>query len=341
MSTGYRNHFCENSNCTHTKKIPLSCSGRYCPTCGKKLTDIWIEKQKKILPQCDWQHITFTMPSVLWPYFKDRPDLLAKAIRLASETLLKTAKEKGIKIGIFAALHTFGRDLKWNVHVHASVTMGGITENEQWKAIRFAQKVIMPMWRYRIINLLRKEAKAGKLEIHNQTLNYEYNKPWKVHFSNPTENANQTTAYVGRYVKRPPLSMSRLEHYDGKTVTFNFLNHKNKAHEKITFDADDFMERFTQHIPEKGFRLIRYYGFLANRVRSNLLPIIYELLGQEIKSIKQISWDILLKKSFGSDPLECILCGSRMLPGNLTPGKSKREMMSFHKALATRQRIPD
>ncbi|XOW78905.1 transposase [Piscirickettsia salmonis] len=64
----------------------------------------------------------------------------------AAETLLKTAKDKGITIGIFAAIHTFGRDLKWNVHVHISVTRGGLSKDgKNWESIYFANKVIMPI----------------------------------------------------------------------------------------------------------------------------------------------------------------------------------------------------
>ncbi len=31
--------------------------------------------------------------------------------------------------------------------------------------------------------------------------------------------------YLGRYLKRPPMAMSRLKHYDGSTVIFESLNH--------------------------------------------------------------------------------------------------------------------
>ncbi len=30
--------------------------------------------------------------------------------------------------------------------------------------------------------------------------------------------------------------------------------------------------------------MIRYYGFLANRVRGKLLPLVYQLLGQKIQA---------------------------------------------------------
>ncbi|WP_075275475.1 transposase [Piscirickettsia salmonis] len=69
--------------------------------------------------------------------------------RLAADVLLKTAKKKKIKIGIFTALHTFGQSLNWNTHVHLSVTRGGLSKcKTTWKKVYFtrlcciAQKVI-------------------------------------------------------------------------------------------------------------------------------------------------------------------------------------------------------
>ena len=33
------------------------------------------------------------------------------------------------------------------------------------------------------------------------------------------------------------------------------------------FDADEFIARITQHIPDKSFQLVRYYGWYSNRSR--------------------------------------------------------------------------
>ncbi|QIX57455.1 transposase [Piscirickettsia salmonis] len=35
---------------------------------------------------------------------------------------------------------------------------------------------------------------------------------------------------------------------------------------------DDFIDRLTQHIPDKFFKMIRYYGFLSYRTRTIILP---------------------------------------------------------------------
>ncbi|WP_196214750.1 transposase [Piscirickettsia salmonis] len=42
------------------------------------------------------------------------------------------------------------------VHVHISVTRGRLSEDdESWESIYFADEVIMPIWRFRVISLLR------------------------------------------------------------------------------------------------------------------------------------------------------------------------------------------
>ena len=115
----------------------LAANHRYCPTCGKKRTDQWIENLRAILPQNEWQHITFTMPDDLWPIFQQNRHLLKTLDRLAATPLLALVAGKGCTPGGFSALHTFGRDLKWNPHVHLSVSRGGLTEQRQWQAIFF------------------------------------------------------------------------------------------------------------------------------------------------------------------------------------------------------------
>ena len=87
-------------------------------------------------------------------------------------------------------------------------------------------------------------------------------------------------------------------------------------------------------IPEKGFRMIRYYGFLANRVRSTLLPKVFALLEQKQSKPDKIRYRQLLIKSFNLDPLICILCESVMVFSGVTPGKSKWELFQHHDQLA-------
>ncbi|MBB1466821.1 transposase, partial [Vibrio sp. SG41-7] len=91
-------------------------------------------------------------------------------------TLLEWAKKHELEVGIFGALHTYGRALNWHPHIHLSVTRGGLDKHHSWK----------PIQRY-----------------------------WNIHFAKKTKELKQTVNYLGRYLKRPPISASRLRHYSG------------------------------------------------------------------------------------------------------------------------------
>jgi len=343
---GYATHCCSNGQCAHSKKVCFSCKSRFCPTCGKKATDQWIQKQMATLPKARWQHITLTMPSALWEVFRLNRALLKQPSRLAAGIFKKTAAKKGILLGIFTALHTFGRDLNWNVHIHLSVTCGGVTaDGLRWKSLYFVKAQIMPMWRYAIITLLRQSYETLVLpealkaicptkKAWNDWLNSHYEKPWIVHFAPPSKNHMRNVNYLGRYIKRPPLSQSRLKHYDGKTVAFEYLNHRNGRHQVAVYETEEFIDRFVQHIPDKHFRMINFYGFLANRVRGQWLPKIYVLLNQTVETVKTVRWRDLQKLAFGTDPLLCILCGSPLIFAGITRGKSAAQLRQHHEALA-------
>jgi hypothetical protein len=101
------------------------------------------------------------MPSALWEIFALNRHLLKHPSRLAAGVINQFAAKRGILPGIFTALHTFGRDLKWNVHVHLSTTCGGLVMGaNQWKSLYFPKAAIAPMWKYAMISLLRKSYAA-------------------------------------------------------------------------------------------------------------------------------------------------------------------------------------
>ncbi len=80
------------------------------------------------------------MPSELWPIFDANPELLNDLFYLAANTLLNWAKKMGLDVGIFGALHTYGRGLNWHPHIHLSVTRGGLDENDNWQAYLFQKE---------------------------------------------------------------------------------------------------------------------------------------------------------------------------------------------------------
>lgn len=351
---GYHQYNCSNPNCSHIKCVPHTCKSKACSSCGKKSTELWIQKQNNLLPQTSWQHITFTMPCELWDFFWHNRHLLNKIGAIAANCIKTIAQQKGVIPGIFIAIHTFGRDLKRNVHIHLSTTTGGLSlDHTEWKNIYFHQQTLMRMWRYEIIQLFREEAKNGlvipgniqKQLNHaftfNQFLDHLYKKAWIVHCSKPTDDHKQNVNYLGRYIKRPAIAESKLKHYDGNEIAFNYLDHNTNTYRKFKLTIDEFIGRFIQHIPDINFRMIRYYGFLANRVRGKLLPLVYSLLGQKNETTQHpLSFAELIQKNFHFNPLTCILCGNQMILSIVNFGKSTiHALLASHRQLALLKKI--
>lgn len=324
---GYHIFVC--TKCKKSIKTPHSCKSRFCPSCGKKATDNWIKTSFNTLPHTKWQHITFTMPDKFWEFFWLNRDLMKKIPSIAANIILKLAKQKGFRPGIYLVIHTSGRDLKRNIHIHLSTTVGGLTfDNNSWiKNCYFYHETLKNMWKYEIIKLFRNEFKNGNLKLpqylkHIKTYSafcswtgIFYNKTWVVELGKQSKNMKHIIEYLGKYLKRPPISETRIKNYDGQFVTYEYLDHYTNTIEVMTLPVLDFIARLIMHIPDKNFRNIRYYGFLANRLRGVLLPIVLTLIGATGNILKKvyITWRDMIKRSFNFDPLKCPNCGTIMI----------------------------
>ena len=47
--------------------------------------------------------------------------------------------------------------------------------------------------------------------------------------------------------------MSRLKHYDGNTVVYEYLDHRTQTRRHETCEGEEFIERLTQQYPGQGF----------------------------------------------------------------------------------------
>lgn len=62
--------------------------------------------------------------------------------------MLRWARKQGIDIGIFCALHTYGRQLNQHPHVHVSLTRGGLDiKHGVWRELFFKKKALEEIWR--------------------------------------------------------------------------------------------------------------------------------------------------------------------------------------------------
>ena len=60
--------------------------------------------------------------------------------------------------------------------------------------------------------------------------------------------------------------------------------------------------------------MVRYFGFLANRVCGEKLPQVYRALGMDKpEPVAKVCYAQMVKQCLSRDPFECVLCGGRMV----------------------------
>lgn len=347
---GVKEYGCSSPRCSHTKTVAFTCKSRLCSCCGKKATLLWVNRQGKRLPAVPYQHLVFTLPDTFRSLFWSNRFLLNEIGALAVKCMKKALKKQNLITGIFLAIHTFGSDLKRHVHVHLSIALGGLNaDHTAWQTVKpFHANQLFPLWRAAVIKWLRDHFTHGRLTLVDK-LSYLQQDPsgfnrlldqyskiwWNVFCQKPSEDHKRNAEYFIRYVKRPVIANGKLYHYGSTGICFRFYDHKKKRYVFKRLSAFEFIRAVIQHIPDKGFRLIRYYGFLSNRLAGKCLPIISTLLNLPTPEKQDDpTYVSMMQQAFNFNPLTCILCGSPMVLTRTKVGCSVSQLFRYHQQLA-------
>ena len=303
-------------NCGKLKFVPFRCHSRFCTTCGNLYAMNRTTSMSFKLIYVTHRHCVFTIDSQLRDFFlKDRSLLncLFDAVRsVISRMFFKQSKSMNFTPGFIIVLHTFGRDLKWNPHIHCFISEGGYSDNGFWRNINhFNYTYLRNAFRTALLNELElkigpsfKKIKSQCYREHKEGF-YVYAKPNKC---DPTT----VVKYIGRYLGRPVIASSRIDKYDGDSVTFHYNRHEDNKYVEETLPVMDFIQRLIQHIPEKHFKMIRYGGIYARHRDSD--KKLHRAISREKQPFYKDfnKWRTAILSSFGYDPLKC-QCGTTML----------------------------
>ena len=313
-------------NCGNEMIFHRKCHSRFCTSCGVKYQKALAIRAETMCLDTQHRHIVFTIPEEYRILFrKDRSalNLLFIAARntickITNESIYRKEKRKRSKtgklhndkddtylyrnfenamvFGMIATIHTFGRDLKWNPHIHALVPeMIYDPVNDCVKPFHhFNFTNLRKTWQYEVNRLLKQQfgrdfiPYAKRSYINQDKGLYVYAR----YTRDDPETSNRSyskdiagcVCYMMRYAARPAMAESRLISYDKKTktVAWYYNDHKTEKREVVVEPAIELLKKMIIHIPDEGFRCVRYYGFYNNK-KKNQLERIYELMGNEKK----------------------------------------------------------
>jgi hypothetical protein len=281
----------------------FSCRNRHCPKCQINAREKWLHKRKQELLPVGYYHIIFSVPHLLIPLMWQNKKLLFSLLFHATgSALLEVAadpKRLGAEIGFLCILHTWGQTLNRHPHIHCVVPGGGLSpDHTRWISShpRFflPVKVLSKVFREKFVDGLGQAYLANKLRFcgDRQTLADEEafasfldelkNQDWVVYAKPPFGGAEHVLQYLARYTHRVAISNHRIVSVDESQVTFRWKDYAHNGQQQTkTLTCEKFLHRFLQHVLPKGLPRIRYFGWLANRRRGELLPLCRILLHQE------------------------------------------------------------
>lgn len=306
--------------CGNEKIVPHTCKSRMCSSCGNKYNKQRSTSIFSKLFKCKHRHVVFTIPEDLRIYFRQNRKRFNYLFKASSITVNYWIKEKYKKKDIIPAyisiLHTFGRSLIFNPHIHMILMDGGISNKcKEFIKVDFFS---YPSFRKRFMKVLLDmlEEDIGKDEFRKikNDLYLRYKNGFYVH-APPSKFKSyiDLIKYVCRYVARPVMAESRIIDYDGEFVTFWYQRHEDDLIIIEKIHAYEFISRIIVHIPDYNFKQIRFYGAYHN---STILKFdVAKLLSKEKSDFhKRLNnWRTMILFSYKSDPLNCPICKNLMI----------------------------
>jgi hypothetical protein len=308
-SRGYFTYLCE--HCGTSQTIYFGCNSRICTNCGKNHTDKWAKSLKNAMFNVPHRHAVLTIPNLLWPVVLQnrflQKVLMDAAIEAINDTISYKNKNGRLLAGAIVVLHPFSKNMGFNPHLHVLVTEGGFDKRGKFIHQKFISfRGMRKTWQYQVLTRFKAEFPENfvfSMLVH-QLFN-KYPEGFYVHLPKESRitNKQKIARYVARYIRHPAIANTRLYEYDGKSVTFWYMDHEDKKI-YVTMEVENFIKALIQHIPDRNFKMIRYYGSYGRRIKKLFS-------GYLQRSLNQTTFDDFSKKRNVWAP-ECPNCGTKM-----------------------------
>lgn len=340
------------ANCNTVRVVPHSCKSVFCSSCGKTRTDQWCSELLSEILDVPYRHLVFTIPWELRLLIQDnRARLLSVLFRAAADAILSLTagdpiprgrrsrrwlaarrRRKPFTPGVMIVVHTFGSDLKWNPHLHVVVTAGGLSaDGRRW--VSGPKRYLMPApllateWKLNVIAGVRAAHEAQPLYRRrlrgdrrrridvDKLLGHIRKKRWHILIGPSLRSADKAVRYACRYTKRPVIAEGRILAFRRGYVTFRFKDyHRGGSSAVKSLPVLVFIDRLVQHLPDRHFHQVRYYGIFSNRKRTKHLKAARQILAQRKKrKPAPTTWAQRRKAAGHRKPLSCPRCGYPMV----------------------------
>jgi hypothetical protein len=308
--------------------VSMSCKSSLCLRCAKVYVDDWVAQVGKMLHEgVIYRHIVLTVPEVLrTTFYQNAQALLSPFMKCGVKCLddfFSTVSGKALKGGYIVVIQTHGRNGQYNPHLHIIATSGGWDEQaKQWVHLGYLPyPMLHKKWQWYALEMCREALHTDEIDrlVHACYAKYPNGFVANVQKGDVPSRYQSLATYLAKYVVSPPISLRRIDCYDGQSVTYHYRSHKTERVERERVAVYTFIGRMIQHVFPKGFKRIRYYGVQATKTFEKIRPLIRQALAKvkgmvtgAIKVIAAKSYRQRYQQSTGRDPLRCPYCQQEM-----------------------------
>jgi len=305
-------------------RVAMRCKTSLCLRCAKVYVDNWVSQVSKMLHEgVIYRHIVLTMPAMLRnTFYQQAKDVLSPFIRCGVRCLddvWSRLSGKSLKGGYIVVMQTHGRNGQYNPHLHIIATSGGWDpQAKQWRHLDYVPyRLLRKKWQWHLLTMLRQTVKTKEITRLVDACYTRYREGFvtNVQKGDVPARYQSLARYLAKYVVSPPISLRRIDRYDGQRVTYHYRSHTSERVERETVEVYTFIGRMVQHVFPKGYQRIRYYGVQATKTFATLKGLIQEALAKvkgivkgAIKIIAPMTYRQRYQRSTGRDPLRCPSC---------------------------------
>ena len=269
--------------------VAMSCKSALCLRCAKVYVDNWVSQVSQVLHEgVIYRHIILTVPAMFRTAFYHNAAVVLSAFMRCGvqciDDFFSEVRGKPLRGGYIVVLHTHGRNGQYHPHLHLLATSGGYDgPGEHWEHLQYVPYALLRRkWQWHLLTMLRQTLKT---EAINQLVDACFRKypnglVTNVQKGTVPSQYQSVARYVAKYVVSPPISVRRMDRYDGERVTYHYRSHRTDRMEYATVPVDTCIGRMVQHAIPKGFKRIRYDGVQATKTFAKVKEVIQAALAR-------------------------------------------------------------
>jgi hypothetical protein len=250
---------CVEYRCLHCGQgehvVSMSCKSSLCLRCAKVYVDNWVSQVSQVLHEgVIYRHIILTVPAMFRTTFYHHAAVVLRAFMRCGARCLdafySTVKGTTLQGGYITVLHTHGRNGQYHPHLHVLATSGGYdAQANRWEHLQYLPYALLRRtWQWHLLTTLRQTLKTDAIKELVDTCFRKYPDGLVTNVQKgalPAQ-AHSVARYVAKYVVSPPISVRRIDWYDGERVTYHYRSHRTDRLEHETVPVQTFIGRMVQ-----------------------------------------------------------------------------------------------